>query len=152
METARYVALEAYWTKSCSGKVYLHTPVRSHRGHQSATFNEPRASSLFDIWPSSLLFILPQLLFSFSRQSLAKMEGLNSSVLRLTPAMRPPPGVIPNLLDPSNDLLAVSVVTWTICMTVVLCSVSIRLFTKCRIMKKPEYGDCKFSIHRRRCG
>ena len=70
----------------------------------------------------------------------------NDTVLVLTPAASPPPGVQPNLEDPPKPPLAVSIVTYAICLFLVLLAGGVKVFTNVFVLKSARYEDCKCSI------
>lgn len=56
------------------------------------------------------------------------------------PALKPPPGVLPNLLDPPNENHMVSSVT-IVCTVAVTCAVILRFVLEVFIMKKFRIPD-----------
>ena len=75
----------------------------------------------------------------------------NTSVdIYTTPAGVPPPGVIPNLVNPfylRTDYL----VTHIICLAVSTIAVALRVFTKLYLMKQFRAEDCNLYITRYLC-
>ena len=67
---------------------------------------------------------------------------LDNTVLAYTPALAAPPGMQSNLVDPPRPLLPVSIVTYSICLFLVLLSAGIRTYTKACIMKSLQGEDC----------
>ena len=63
------------------------------------------------------------------------------------PAARPPPGVEPNFVDPTNlDTAVITVLS--VCLTITSFAVLIRLYTKLFVMKSAAYEDCKYRLFR----
>ena len=61
------------------------------------------------------------------------------------PAAPPPPGVVPNFINPANQSSIMSA-TWITCLTVATVSVWLRMYTKFIINKSHGYEDCKPSL------
>lgn len=57
------------------------------------------------------------------------------------PAMAPPPGVIPNFIDPPNLQHRV-IITLTLCITLSTLTVMLRICTKIFIVRKTTIDDC----------
>ena len=70
------------------------------------------------------------------------MESLSARSLDNTPAAPPPPGVIPNLINPQN-LSVASNATVITCLVATTIFVWLRVYTKLRIYKSHGYEDCK---------
>ena len=60
------------------------------------------------------------------------------------PAAEPPPGIVPNLVDPPSDLYAGTVIS---ILTLVLCTLALvlRMLTKAFLMRQIHGADCKFT-------
>ena len=59
-----------------------------------------------------------------------------------TPFLKPPPGVVPNFVDPvsqARDVIVINVI-W---ITLMLCFVAMRLYTKGRLLGNLGWDDCK---------
>ena len=59
------------------------------------------------------------------------------------PAMAPPPGVVPNFVDPPN-LRHIVILVLTLCMTFSAIAVLLRMYTKVFILRKVVFEDCRF--------
>ena len=57
-------------------------------------------------------------------------------------AIPPPPGITPNLVNPS-DHTKESIILHTVCLTLVTIAVGIRLYTRALITRKIGADDCK---------
>ena len=59
-----------------------------------------------------------------------------------TPALEPPEGQSSNLVDPysTNPHL---IVTYSVCLTMVMIFIAIRTFTKVHVLKEPRVEDCQ---------
>lgn len=58
------------------------------------------------------------------------------------PAMAPPPGIIPNYVDPPN-LEKEFYIDLILCLTISVLVVSMRMWTKARLLRKVQIEDCK---------
>lgn len=58
------------------------------------------------------------------------------------PAMAPPPGIIPNYVDPPN-LEKEFYIDLILCLTISVLVVSMRMWTKARLVRKVQIEDCK---------
>jgi len=58
-----------------------------------------------------------------------------------TPAGLPPPGVVPDLVNP-HYLHTIDLVTHVLCLVVSTIAVALRIFTKVYIMKQVRVEDC----------
>ena len=70
----------------------------------------------------------------------------NSTVipdLSKIPALAPPPGVVPDFINTPGSLKPAVYATAAVCITVTVLGISIRLYTKGRIMKSLGIEDCK---------
>lgn len=63
-----------------------------------------------------------------------------------TPALKPPPGVTPNLVDPPESGYPDFIATASICMTFVILSIAARTFVKVHIFKQVHLEDCEHQI------
>ena len=61
-----------------------------------------------------------------------------------SPAMKPPPGVTPNLEDPPIHLLKERLLTMTMCLTFTVLFVMMRMYTKLFVIKSHGWEDCKY--------
>ena len=66
------------------------------------------------------------------------------SLLSNLPALAPPAGVVPNLVNPENQNV-ICYVSLTICIFVTTLAVMARSYTKAYIVRKMEWEDCKFA-------
>lgn len=64
------------------------------------------------------------------------------------PAMAPPPGVIPNFVDPPN-LLHIFILVLTLCVSLPTIAILLRMYTKLFILRKVVFEDCRFQPLRR---
>ena len=60
-------------------------------------------------------------------------------------AASPPLGVVPNFINPTNQLSVMSA-TWTICLSLATVAVWLRMYTKFFINKSHGYEDCEPSL------
>jgi hypothetical protein len=58
------------------------------------------------------------------------------------PALAPPPGVVPNFIDPPTNRSAIFAVFIT-CLVIMTLAVTIRMYTKILMLKKLAIEDCK---------
>ena len=58
-----------------------------------------------------------------------------------TPAGTPPPGVVPNLVNPFS-LHTIGLVTHVLCLSVSTIALALPVFTKAHIMKQFQVEDC----------
>jgi hypothetical protein len=71
---------------------------------------------------------------------LGDMRGSNLDM----PALAPPPGVVPNFIDPPTNRAAIFVVFVT-CLVIMTLAVAIRMYTKIFMLKKLAIEDCEYS-------
>ena len=64
-----------------------------------------------------------------------------------SPAMKPPPGVTPNLEHPSVHFLSVRLLTMTMCLAFTTLFVMMRMYTKLFVVKGHGWEDCKPAIY-----
>ena len=62
-----------------------------------------------------------------------------------TPAGTPPPGVVPNLVNPYY-LHTIDLTAHVICLSVSTIAVALRVFTKARVMKQFQVEDCNLYL------
>lgn len=60
-----------------------------------------------------------------------------------SPAMRPPPGVTPNLQDPTLHFAKERLLTMVLCLTFTAFFVLTRIYTKVWVIKSHGWEDCK---------
>lgn len=82
------------------------------------------------------------------------LAGLTPAELAQTPALMPPPGVMPNFIDPPGTLEAVTNATMAICFALTTIFVFVRLLTKYCVDRSLQWEDCQcyepFSLASRR--
>lgn len=59
------------------------------------------------------------------------------------PAMAPPPGAVPNFVDPPN-LDHIVILVLTLCMSFSTIAVLLRMYTKLFVLRKIAFEDCMF--------
>lgn len=59
--------------------------------------------------------------------------------------LKPPAGVIPNFVTPAS-LRKYDILGQTVCLVVSTLFISMRMYTKARLMKSAGWEDCKLSI------
>lgn len=59
-----------------------------------------------------------------------------------TPFLTPPPGVVPNFVDPVSQARSVIVIN-VIWITLMLCFVVMRIYTKGHLLRNLGWDDCK---------
>ena len=64
-----------------------------------------------------------------------------------SPAMKPPPGLTPNLKNPPKHFFADRLVTMVLCLTFATLFVAMRMYTKLFVMKRHGWEDCKIIDH-----
>ena len=70
-------------------------------------------------------------------------EPTDPAVLAVTPAGKPPPGVIPNFTNPpSNGHILIEV--GSVLVALMLVFVGVRMYTKLKIVGKTTPDDCKY--------
>lgn len=80
-----------------------------------------------------------------SQSSLALMDPSHMD-LSHTPFLKPPPGVVPEFVDPVSQAPTVIVIN-VVWITLMLCFVVMRIYTKGRILRNLGWDDCKpFSL------
>ncbi len=67
--------------------------------------------------------------------------GLTPEQLALTPAAAPPPGVVPNLIDPPS-IGHVMIIVGSVLMFAMLIFAALRFYTKIFITRKSSWDDC----------
>jgi hypothetical protein len=70
--------------------------------------------------------------------TLANLPGANLDM----PALAPPPGVVPNFVDPPTNRTAIFGVFVT-CLVIMTLAVAIRMYTKIFMLKKLAVEDCE---------
>ena len=70
------------------------------------------------------------------------LTDLPESLLETLPAMKPPPGEVPNFVDPYSKG-PILVIASTITLFLGLCFFGIRIYTKLFIVRKAAWDDCK---------
>ena len=78
------------------------------------------------------------------------LANFTSEQLAMTPAGMPPPGVVPNLVNPSTRA-PILLIVGSILMTFMLIIASMRFITKIYIVRHTTWDDCEFiKVMRRR--
>ena len=72
------------------------------------------------------------------------LAGLTPAELAQTPALMPPPGVVPNFIDPPGTLEAVTNATMAICFAFTTIFVLVRLLTKYCVDRGLQWEDCQY--------
>ena len=75
------------------------------------------------------------------------LAGLTPAELAQTPALMPPPGVVPNFINPSGTLEAVTNATMAICFAFTTIFVLVRLLTKYCVDRALLWEDCQYYAH-----
>ena len=65
-----------------------------------------------------------------------------SAVLASIPGLAPPPGVVPNFVDPYS-LESIQIASTVLCLTLALLSTLLRMYAKLFIIKAYGWEDCK---------
>ena len=73
------------------------------------------------------------------------LAGLTPAELAQTPALMPPPGVVPNFVDPPDTMEAVTNATMAVCFTFTTIFVFVRLLTKSCVDRAVLWEDCQLS-------
>lgn len=73
--------------------------------------------------------------------------GAELDRLLRSPAMRPPPGVRPNLKNPSIHFFEERLLTMTLCLTFTTLFVMMRMYTKLFVIKSHGWEDCKLIFY-----
>ena len=82
-----------------------------------------------------------------THEVMSALDGLTPEQLAQTPAGVPPPGVIPNLVNPYSESYILITVGGVLMVTMFL-FVALRLYVKMRVQRKFTGDDCKWlSIH-----
>jgi len=65
-----------------------------------------------------------------------------STILASVPGLAPPPGVVPNFVNPYS-LESIQIVSAVLCLALALLSTLLRMYTKLFIIKTHGWEDCK---------
>lgn len=71
--------------------------------------------------------------------------------LSLTPALKPPPGRIPNFDHPENFHASI-IATTVVCLTLTTLLACARMYTKLVITKSHGWDDCEYSLAQANAG
>ena len=72
------------------------------------------------------------------------LANLTPAELAQTPALMPPPGVVPNFINPPGTLEAVTNATMAICFALTTVFVLVRLLTKYCVDRGFQWEDCQY--------
>ena len=70
---------------------------------------------------------------------------LDPSAYASLPALEPPPGVVPNFVDPTDRGYTL-IIVGAVLMTLMVLFFVIRMYTKCFVSRKFSWDDCQFFI------